>query len=204
MTKHISLIADHGLSLIYFLQSDLLQHCSKAGVEVILFTDDEALPAKLHIDFSEPGCDLLMGIRAKACDSYLLSVGPPPIQRWLDLLRWVGWFQASQHNRKMDGNYHILTVGYYSSRQRYVLPFLRVLIWMMRRSKILRRFIVHTQQRYTPNIYADLFEKYQPDLVVFPHTRMAARTVTSCGKRQGMASLQLPCSSAGIIPPPIT
>ena len=162
MTKHIFLIADHGLSLIYFLQSDLTATLLKAGVEVILFTDDEALPAIAH-RFSQPGVTF-EGIRAKACDSYLLSVDPP-IQRWLDLLRWVGGSKRI-NTTAMDGNYHLLTVGYYSSRQRYVLPFLRVLIWMMRRSKILRRFIVHTQQRYTPNIYADLFEKYQPDLVV--------------------------------------
>ena len=162
MTKRIFLIADHGLSLIYFLQSDLTATLLKAGVEVVLFTDDEALPA-IASRFSQPGLTF-EGIRTKACDSYFISVDPP-IQRWLDLLRWVGGSKRI-NTAAMDGNYNILTVGYYSSRQRYALPFLRVLIWLMRRSKQLRRFIVRAQQRYTSNIYPDLFEKYQPNLVV--------------------------------------
>jgi CDP-glycerol glycerophosphotransferase (TagB/SpsB family) len=36
----------------------------------------------------------------------------------------------------------------------------------MRRSRLLRRFVVGLQNRYTPRIYADLFEKYAPDLLV--------------------------------------
>jgi CDP-glycerol glycerophosphotransferase (TagB/SpsB family) len=162
MTKRIFLIADHGLSLIYFLQSDFTATLLKAGVEVVLFTDDEALPAIAN-RYSQPGLTF-EGIRTDACDSYFLSVDPP-FQRWLDLLRWVGGSRRI-NTRAMDGNYHILTVGYYSSRQRYALPFLKILIWLMRRSKPLRRFIVQAQQRYTPNIYADLFEKYKPDLIV--------------------------------------
>ncbi len=45
MTKRIFIIADHGLALIYFLQSDVIPTLLKAGVEVVLFTDDESLPA---------------------------------------------------------------------------------------------------------------------------------------------------------------
>ena len=36
----------------------------------------------------------------------------------------------------------------------------------MRRSRGLRRFIIKLQNRYTPHIYDDLFEKYHPDMVV--------------------------------------
>jgi hypothetical protein len=162
MTKRIFLIADHGLSLIYFLQSDFTTTLLKAGVEVVLFTDDEALPA-IARRFSQPGLTF-EGIRANECESYLFTVDPP-IQRWLDLLRWVGGSKRI-NTAAMDGNFRLLTAGYYSSRQRYALPFLWVLIWMMRRSQRLRRFIVRAQQKYTPNIYKDLFKKYQPDLVI--------------------------------------
>jgi hypothetical protein len=40
------------------------------------------------------------------------------------------------------------------------------MIWLMRRSSLLRRLVVRVQQHYNPKIYKDLFEKYQPDLVV--------------------------------------
>ena len=36
------MIADHGLALIYFLQSDIIFTLLNAGVEVVLFTDDGA------------------------------------------------------------------------------------------------------------------------------------------------------------------
>lgn len=162
MKKRVFLIADHGLSIIYFLQSDFTATLLKAGVEVVLFTDDEALPA-IAERFSQPGLTF-EGIRVEACDSYFRSVAPH-FQRWLDLLRWAGGSNRI-NTAAMDGNFHLLTAGYYSSRQHYILPFLRMIIWMMRRSRALRRFIVRLQQRFTPKIYTDLFEKYQPDLVV--------------------------------------
>ena len=162
MTKRIFLIADHGLSLIYFLQSELTATLLKAGVDVVIFTDDEELPAVSKL-YSQPGLTF-EGIRANACESYLNTVDPP-IQRWLDLLRWVGGSRRI-NTTAMDGNYRLLTAGYYSSRQRYALPFLRVLIWMMRRSHPLRRLVVMAQRKYTPNIYEDIFKKYKPDLVI--------------------------------------
>jgi hypothetical protein len=162
MTKRIFLIADHGLALIYFLQSDFTATLLKAGVEVVLFTDDEALPA-IAKRFYQPGLTF-EPIRVNECNTYFDSVDPI-IQRWLDLLRWVGGSRRI-NTAAMDGNYRLLTAGYFASRQRFALPFLRVLIWLMRRSQPLRRFIVRAQQRYTPNIYADLFDKYQPDMVL--------------------------------------
>jgi hypothetical protein len=36
----------------------------------------------------------------------------------------------------------------------------------MRRSKRARQFVVDLQSRFTPRLYADLFDRYQPDLVI--------------------------------------
>ena len=66
----------------------------------------------------------------------------------------------------MDGNYHLLAIGF-TGPGRFALPFLRGLIWLMRRSRLgapAHRPCPGTFSR--PNIYADLFEKYQPDLVI--------------------------------------
>jgi hypothetical protein len=65
----------------------------------------------------------------------------------------------------LEGNYQLLAKSF-TGRGRYALPFLRAVIWLMRRSRLLRRLIIRSQNRYTPHIYDDLFEKYQPDMVV--------------------------------------
>lgn len=161
MPKRIFLIADHGLAIIYFLQSDLVSTLLEAGLEVIVFTADDALEA-IRSRFARPGLTF-EGIRAAACEQYARTVDPF-LQRSLNLLRWVG---ASKriNTTALEGNYHLQAMSY-TGRGRYALPFLRLLIWMMRRSRPLRRLVVHLQNHYTPNIYGDLFEKYRPVLVV--------------------------------------
>ena len=47
-----------------------------------------------------------------------------------------------------------------------VLPLIKGITYVMRRSKAARKALVNIQRRFTSNIYADLFEKYQPDLVI--------------------------------------
>jgi len=161
MTKRIFIIADHGLSLIYFLQSDVIPTLLKAGVEVVFFTDDEARPA-IEERFQQPGLTF-EGLRLKACDRYFKSVNPF-IQRSLQMLRWVGGSKRI-NTTALEGNYHLQAKNF-TGRGRYALPFLRAIIWLMRRSRPLRRLVVRAQNRYTPHIYDDLFEKYRPELVV--------------------------------------
>ena len=161
MAKRIFVIADHGLALIYFLQSDVIQTLLKAGVEVIFFTDDDARPA-IEERFHQPGL-IFKGLRLEQCEHYFQSVNPF-MQRCLQMLRWAGGSKRINITA-MDGNYHLLAIGF-TGHGRFVLPFLRALIWLMRRSRLLRRIVVGAQKRYNPKIYQDLFEKYPPDLVV--------------------------------------
>jgi len=161
MPKRIFLIADHGLAIIYFLQSEVVPTLLANGVEIIFFTDDgarEAVEARFH----QPGL-VFEGIRTKECERYFQNVDPF-IQRCLQMLRWAGGSKRI-NVKAMDGNYQLLAKSF-TGRGRYALPILRDIIWLMRRSRSLRRLIVRSQQRYTPNIYGDLFEKYLPDLVV--------------------------------------
>lgn len=161
MTQRIFIAADHGLALISFLQSDIVSTLLKAGVEIILLVDDQALPA-IEERFHQPGLTF-EGLRLDKCQEYYRSVSPV-IQRWLDLLRWTGGSKRIS-TVAMDGNYHLITAGY-TGYSRLALPFLRTIIWLMRRSRLLRRLIIRRQYQFTSNIYADLFEKYRPDLVV--------------------------------------
>ena len=162
MPKRIFIIADHGLALIYFLQSDVIPTLLKAGVEVIFFTDDDARPA-IEERFQQPGL-IFEGLRLKECEHYFQTVDPF-IQRCLQMLRWVGGSKRINVTA-LDGNYQLLAKGF-TGRGRFALPFLRghhladapfassapVCCPMLKTA-------IH------PHIYDDLFEKYQPDLVV--------------------------------------
>lgn len=159
--ERIFVIADHGLALIYFLQSDVLPVLLEAGVEIVLFTDDEALPA-IEKRFSRPGL-FFEGIRQKECESYFQTV-KPFTQRALQMLRWVGGSQRINVTA-LDGNYQLLAKGF-TGRGRYALPFLRAILWVMRRSRLVRQLVRRAQTAFTPRIYDDLFEKYKPALVV--------------------------------------
>lgn len=54
MTQRIIIAADHSLALIYFLKSDIVSTLLKAGVEVVMLVDDQALPAS-EARFQQPG-----------------------------------------------------------------------------------------------------------------------------------------------------
>lgn len=161
LTKRAFIIADHGLALIYFLQSDVVQTLLDAGVEVILFTDDDALPA-IQERFQQPGLTF-EGVRINECQKYYQTVFPV-LQRWLDLLRWTGG-SKKMNLTALDGNFHLITAGY-TGYSRMFVPILRGFVWLMRRSRLLRRLIVHVQSIFTPRIYTDLFMKYKPCLVI--------------------------------------
>jgi hypothetical protein len=161
MSKRIFIIADHGLALIYFLQSEVVSTLLKAGLEIIFFTDDEVRSA-IEERYHQPGLTF-EGIRSDKCLEYFQTV-KPVLQRWLDLLRWTGGSNRI-NTIALDGNYHLVTAGY-TGYSRFALPFLRAVVWLMRRWRGLRRFIVRLQSHFTPAIYSDLFEKYQPDLIV--------------------------------------
>ena len=141
MTSRVFISADHGLSVIYFLQSDVISTLLKEGVEVVLFTDDEARPA-IEERFHQPGI-IFEGLRLKECERYFQTVDPF-IQRSLQMLRWVGGSNRINVTA-MDGNYHLLAGGF-TGGGRFALPFLRTLIWLMRRSYLLRRLVVRAQE----------------------------------------------------------
>ena len=54
MTKRVFISADHGLAIVYFLQSDVVSTLIDAGLEVVLLTDD-GLKEKITQRFGQPG-----------------------------------------------------------------------------------------------------------------------------------------------------
>lgn len=161
MPKRIFISADHGLAVVYFLQSEVLPTILKAGVEVVLLTDD-GLKDRIEKRFGQPGL-IVEGLRLKEARRYTQTTAPTT-QWWLHFLRRVGGSKRI-NTEAMDS--HIWQVDYEAAgRRKTVMPLMKVLIRLLRNSKAARQALVRYQMRFSPPLYTDLFEKYQPELVV--------------------------------------
>lgn len=161
MTNRVFISADHGLAVIYFLQSDVVTTLIDEGYEVILLTDD-SLIEKVNDRFGKPGL-IIEGLRLKQVSAYEKQV-KPSVQWWLHFLRRAG---ASNRINLEAVNGFINQVEDDAHKKRRILfPVMRIFIALMRRSLLLRKLVVKTQSYFSPAIYGDLFEKYAPDLVV--------------------------------------
>jgi len=159
--KTVFICADHGLAIIYFLQSDVINTLLDSGVRVVLLTH-EGLIDQIKARFAHQGL-LVEGLRYDDCQKYASSV-QPGLQFWSNFVRRVG-ASSKINTEAMDS--HIRQVeAEVQGRQRLVLPLARMAIGVMRHSRLARRSLVKWQMRFCPGLYADLFEKYSPDLVV--------------------------------------
>lgn len=159
--KTIFISADHGLAIIYFLQSDLVKTLLEKDTRVVVLTDD-GLVEQIKDRFGMPGM-IVEGLRFKACQKYASEVEPSQ-QYWSNFIRRVGTSNKI-NTEAMDS--HIKQV----ETEARGFTRLRVLwakaqISRLRNSRAARLNLVKWQMRFTPGIYDDLFEKYQPDLVV--------------------------------------
>ena len=163
MPKRIFISADHGMALVYFLQSDVVPALLAAGVEVVLLSDDE-IRSQIEKRFAQPGL-IIEGLRLKQAGDYARKVSP----RW----QWL----LSSYLRRVGGSWRINTEAMDShiwevwSENSWKF---RLAIWLpaavgiliLRTFSFARRLLVRIQDRFAPDLYADLFEKYRPDLVI--------------------------------------
>lgn len=159
--KRVFICADHGLAVIYFLQSDLVSSLIDADIEVIVFTDD-ALIEQVDARFGRSGLTI-EGLRLEELRRYEAKVNPT-IQWWLHFLRRAG--ASNRINLEAVDGFMNQVEDEAHSRRRKLFPIMRTFVRLMRQSKLLRQIVIQAQNRFIPNIYADLFEKHQPDLVV--------------------------------------
>jgi hypothetical protein len=84
--KRIWISADHGMAIIYFLQSDLITTMIKSGAEVILLTDD-SLVKKIKNTFPRKGMRVegLLFEKAREYEKHHRER-----QWWLNFIRRVG------------------------------------------------------------------------------------------------------------------
>ena len=164
MTKRIFISADHGMAIIYFLQSDVVSTLLDAGVEVVVLTDDDT-KEKIASRFTRPGLTF-EGLRLKQADSYAKKF-QPRMQWLLGYLRRVGGSRRI-NTEAMDSHiWEVWSENGWKFRLGVWLPS-TLMILLLRNFSFVRKWLVRMQNRFTPTpgLYTDLFEKYQPDMVI--------------------------------------
>lgn len=157
----VFLSADHGLAIVYFLQSDVVPTLLEAGIRVVVLTDD-GLQSQIEDRFGHPGL-VVEGLRLAEARSYSRTVDAER-QWWLSFLRRVG---ASRriNTESMDSYIEQVAVEE-PNRRRVWMPLAWAGVALLRNSRWARRRLQAWQMRYSPPLYPDLFERYVPSLVV--------------------------------------
>jgi len=164
MSKRIFISADHGMAIIYFLQSDVVPTLLEAGVEVVLLTDDETRD-RIAECFGRPGLTF-EGLRLKQANDYAKKVSPR-LQWILAYLRRVGGSRRI-NTEAMDSHiWEVWAENSWKFRLGVWIPTALAII-LLRNFSFARKLLVRMQNRFTPDpgMYTDLFEKYNPDLVI--------------------------------------
>lgn len=152
--------ADHGLALVYFLQTDVARVLQDAGADIVLLTDD-ALVDRIRDRFADLPL-VVRGMRLETIRVYERKAYD--VQWWLGFLRRVGGSRRI-NTKAMDSYVHQVALEA-SPRQAPFLPLAWGLLFLLRRSARARRLLLAGQQRFHPPLYADLFEEFRPRLVV--------------------------------------
>jgi len=164
MSKRIFISADHGMAIIYFLQSDVVPTLLDAGVEIVVLTDDET-QSLISSRFARPGLTF-EGLRLKQANAYA-SKFKPRLQWLLAYLRRVGGSWRI-NTEAMDSHiWEVWVENGWKFRLGIWIP-AALAILVLRTFASARKFLVRIQNRFTPrpNLYADLFALHKPDLVI--------------------------------------
>jgi hypothetical protein len=160
-TSRVFISADHGLAIVYFLQSDLVPSLLAAGIEVVLLTDD-ALRPQITQRFGKPGL-IIEDLRLKQARHYFQSERNST-QWWLDFLRRAG--ASNRINLEAVDSYVHQVEAEAHPRRKRLFPLMRGAVWGLRRWQTARRRLVEYQRRFTADLYGDLFNRYQPTAVI--------------------------------------
>ncbi len=159
--KRIFISADHGLAIVYFLQSRVVPALIEKGYEIILLTD-EGLLEQIRTKFGQPGL-IIESLRLNEARDYSNSTSPSS-QYWLSHLRRFG---ASDRINTEALDSQIPQVEFEAHGKRKLAAYaMRPVLWLMRKFFWARQFVRNAQLRYQPNLYVDIFEKYNPELVI--------------------------------------
>jgi len=164
MPKKIFISADHGMAIIYFLQSDVVPTLLDAGVEIVVLTDDETI-SQIANRFARPGLTF-EGLRLKQANAFVNRY-KPRLQWLLGYLRRVGGSWRI-NTEAMDSHiWEVWVENSWKFRLGIWIP-AALAILVLRTFAFARNFLVRMQNRFIPrpNLYTDLFALHKPDLVI--------------------------------------
>jgi hypothetical protein len=164
VSKKIFISADHGMAIIYFLQSNVVPTLLEAGVEIVILTDDETRE-KISQRFARPGLTF-EGLRLREANAYANKY-KPRLQWLLAYLRRVGGSWRI-NNEAMDSHiWEVWVENGWKFRIGIWIP-AALAILVLRTFAFARNSLVRYQTRFIPqpNLYADLFEAHKPSLVI--------------------------------------
>ncbi|MBI3165819.1 MAG: CDP-glycerol glycerophosphotransferase family protein [Chloroflexi bacterium] len=164
MSKKIFISADHGMAIIYFLQSDLVPTLLNAGVEIVILTDDALIP-QLASRNMQRGLTF-ESLRLKEATHYANTIHP----RWQWLLAYLRRVGGSWriNTEAMDSHiWEVWVENGWKFRLGIWIP-AALAILLLRTFSSARNFLVRIQNRFipTPSLYADLLATHTPDLVI--------------------------------------
>jgi CDP-glycerol glycerophosphotransferase (TagB/SpsB family) len=164
MPRKIFISADHGMAIIYFLQSNVVPTLLNAGIEIVVLTDDET-KSQISNRFGRPGLTI-EGLRLQEANKYA-STFRPRLQWLLAYLRRVGGSWRS-NTEAMDSHiWEVWVENGWKFRLGIWIP-AALAILILRTFAFARNTLVRIQNRFipSPNLYADLFASHNPDLVI--------------------------------------
>jgi hypothetical protein len=164
VSKKIFISADHGMAIIYFLQSDVVPRLLEAGVEILVLTDDETKD-RLAQRFARPGLTF-EGLRLKEANAYGTTFRPR-LQWLLAYLRRVGGSWRI-NTEAMDSHiWEVWVENGWKFRLAMWIP-AALAILALRTFAFARNFLVRLQNRFIPrpSLYFDLFATHKPELVI--------------------------------------
>src|SRR4030095_16909992 len=164
MSKKVFISADHGMAIIYFLQSDVVPTLLEAGVEIRVLTDEETRN-RIPQRSTRPGLTV-EGLRVKEANKYASTVRPR-LQWLLAYLRRVGGSWRI-NTEAMDSHiWEVWVENGWKFRLGIWIP-AALAILVLRTFSFARNFLVRIQNLFipNPNLYADLFASHKPDLVI--------------------------------------
>jgi hypothetical protein len=198
--KTIFICADHGLAVFYFLQSDIIPVLLEGGAKVVLLTEDATVDL-IASRVTRPGVTV-EGLRLDKVHQYTRSESPA-LQWWLDFQRRAG--AAGGTNLAVVDAYIQQVKSEAHPRRKRLFPLMEVIARFMRSSRPARRLLMRLQKRFTANMYADLFEKYHPNLVIagspgFRQDRYLLREASARGVPTAAAIISWDSSSSYGLP----
>lgn len=161
--KTAFIYVDHGLTIGYYLFTGLAERLTERGVRLVFLVEDE-LVEKLRKDFAANPLLVFESAREKQTTQYQQE-HLAGLQEMFEYVRKssmsprVPLTYVDTHRRRKEFEAR--------GRWKFILKALRPAIFVLRSSSLARKvFRWKSNWLFAPSLYTDLFEKYQPDLVI--------------------------------------